>query len=257
MTSPIVFEALRLLIPRDVPGVGKRRIGGRGDGGYVLLDRLHPSQVVMSFGIGPSVSFDRELAEDGHTLLMFDHTIDALPGAHPGFTWFREGVAARSDAGQCLHTLAEHMRKLPAGAVDPILKIDVEGAEWEVFANAPETLLARFAQITVEFHTLLNLADPAFNAQVQAALTALCVDFAPVHVHGNNCGPIGFVGGLACVETLEVTYARRDLFTTAPSATWYPTPYDSSNYDGLADFPLWFFPFVPGSELARLPDLVA
>ena len=51
MADRMVFEALRHLVPRDVPGVGKVRIGGPHDGGYVLLDRLDPAQVVMSFGV--------------------------------------------------------------------------------------------------------------------------------------------------------------------------------------------------------------
>ena len=53
MSSRIVFEALRLLTPRDVPGIAKARFGGAWDGGYVLLDRIDASAVVMSFGIGP------------------------------------------------------------------------------------------------------------------------------------------------------------------------------------------------------------
>ncbi len=252
MGSRIVYEALLHLVPRDVVGVAKRRIGGNGDGGYVLLDALTPAQVVMSAGIGPSVTFDLELAGQGHRILMFDHTIDALPGAHPLFTWYREGVAAVSKPGAALFTLQDHMAKLPADAVDPILKMDIEGAEWDALAATPRACLARFAQITLEFHTLLDLAEPAFNARVQAALAALALDFVPVHVHGNNFGTIGQAGGFAMVETLEVTYARRDLFETVESTTVYPTRHDTPNFDERPDIALWFFPFLPGSHRLEL-----
>ena len=84
-----VFEALSLLTPSDLPDERKIRIGGPGDGGYVLVDRLRPAQPVMSFGVGPSVAFDQDLAARGHPVLLFDQTIDALPGEHPGFTWYR------------------------------------------------------------------------------------------------------------------------------------------------------------------------
>lgn len=252
MGSRIVFEALRLLIPHDVVGVAKRRIGGIGDGGYVLLDALAPHQVVMSFGIGPSVTFDFELAEAGHRILMFDHTIDALPGAHPHFTWFREGVSAVSASDEALFSLEDHMARLPAGAMNPVLKMDVEGAEWDCLATTPRACLARFAQITLEFHDLLNLDQPDFNARVQAALAALALDFTPVHVHGNNFGTIGQTGGFAMVETLEVTYVRRDLFETVPSTTIYPTLHDTPNFDERPDLRLWFFPFLPGSQRLEL-----
>ncbi len=254
MASPIVYEALRLLTPRDAVGVGKRRIGGVGDGGYVLLDALVPEQVAMSFGVGPTVTFDFELAEQGHRILLFDHTIESLPGEHPHFTWYREGVSGVSAPEEALFSLAEHMLKLPEDAQDPILKMDVEGAEWDTLGAVPPGLLARFAQITLEFHNLLDLADPAFNARVQKALHALDADFVPVHVHGNNFGALGFVGGFPGVETLEVTYARCDLFRTAPSKTFYPTPHDTPNFDERADFPLWFFPYAPGSVRAVLDN---
>jgi hypothetical protein len=112
--------------------------------------------------------------------------------------------------------------------------------------------LARFAQITLEFHGFLELADDRFNARVQKALKALDADFVPVHVHGNNFGTLGEAGGFTVVETLEVTYARRDLFETVPSATVYPTSADTANFDERPDFKLWFFPFLPGSDRLEL-----
>jgi hypothetical protein len=252
MSSRIVFEALRLLTPRDVPGIAKARFGGAWDGGYVLLDRIDASAVVMSFGIGPSVAFDMDLAQRGHKILMFDHTIDQLPDVHPNFTWYHQGISGVSAPDEQLFTLAEHMHKLPADAIDPILKIDVEGAEWDALAAISPDQLARFAQVTIEFHTLLQLDDPAFNARAQSALQALNRHFAPVHVHGNNFGEMGFAGGFTVVDTLEVTYARRDRFATVTSATAYPTRHDTPNFDEKPDFLLWFYPFTPGSDALDL-----
>ncbi len=248
MSAQMVFDALRLLTPMDVPGIGKRRIGGQGDGAYVLLDRLDPSQVIMSFGIGWTVEFDLEMAKAGHRIIMFDHTIGALPAEHPNFTWHCAGLAGVSDPAASLFTLQEQMAKLPEGTVDPILKMDIEGFEWAVLGTTPRETLARFAQITLEFHNLLDLDQPVVNARAQLALRALLQDFALVHVHGNNFGTIGSVGGFASVETLEATYVRRDLFPTVPSKTLYPTPYDTPNFDEKEEYKLWFFPYLPGSE---------
>ncbi len=246
MADTQVIAALRQLVPRDVPGVGKVRIGGVGDGGYVLLDRLAPQQVVMSFGVGPTVTFDAEMAERGHDILLFDHTVDELPQEHHRFRWFRQGVAGVSNPAADLFSLADHMEKLPPGTIDPILKMDVEGAEWASLAATPRHALRRFAQIVLEFHTMLALHQPAFNAMAVAALNALSSDFAVVHVHANNWGGMGFVGGLVMPETIEVTYARRDLFATVASQTFYPTAHDTPNCAERADFDLWFYPFHPG-----------
>lgn len=104
----MVFDALSLLVPFDLPVERKVRMGKPGDGSYVIVDRLRTSQPVMSFGIGPSVHFEMGMAERGHDVVMFDHTIDKLPATHPRFAWFREGVASASDPGRRLFTLAEH-----------------------------------------------------------------------------------------------------------------------------------------------------
>lgn len=251
MTRQKVVEALRLLAPQDVAGWRKIRIGGPGDGGYVLIDCLHATTSVLSFGVGPSVTFDRDLAERGHKIHLFDHTIDALPDTHPHFTWHRQGLGAVP--GGTLPTLDIHMAHLPPDSIDPLLKIDIEGGEWNVLAETDPALLARFGQIVIEFHELHRLGEDGFNTTASRALHALA-DFAPVHVHANNFSPITQVAGLMVPETLEVTFLRRDLAPIRPSATCYPTPLDTPNFAGAEDHLLWFFPFLPGSAEAELPQ---
>ena len=245
-----VFEALSLLTPYDLPAERKIRIGGPGDGGYVLVDRLRATQPVMSFGVGPSVAFDLHMAERGHRVLLFDHTIEALPGEHAGFTWYREGVAGAGDAAQRLFTLADHMAKLPHGAEGPILKLDVEGAEWNVLTETSMGLLRRFEQIVVELHELPRLEERRFRSMAWKALATMSSAFTLCHVHANNFGGIQTVCGFPVPETLEVTYIRSDLVEAAASTTFYPTRLDTGNCLDWPDYPLWFFPFIPGSAEA-------
>ena len=247
-----VYDILRLLMPYDMQGVGKRRIGGDGDGGYVLADLLTPDQPILSLGVGPDVSFDLELAQQGHMIVMFDHTVDELPATHAHFVWHKLGIAAQTAEDGVLRSLDDLIALLPQTGADPVLKIDVEGAEWESLAAASPRSLRRFAQIAIELHTLLDLSEPGFGARAHRMLSNLATDFVPVHVHGNNFGIAGLVGGFACPETLELTYVRRDLITTLPSATWYPTGFDRPNFNEQPDHLLWHFPFAPGSAAALL-----
>ena len=256
-TRDQILDILRMLIPRDMVGRAKRRIGGGDDGGYVMADLISPAQPILSIGVGPDVSFDLELAAKGHSIVMFDHTVAALPGEHPHFTWHRLGVAATSQPKASLVTLAEMVEMLPHTGAEPILKMDVEGAEWAVLeAVAPETL-RRFAQISVEVHFLLQLEKDDFRTQVHTALQKLTADFVIVHVHGNNCGPHGHISGFPMPDVLELTLVRKDLVTTVPSTTWYPTDLDRSNWRGGVDYTLWQFPFMPGSETVQAPSDLA
>src|SRR3954468_6752751 len=130
-----VYEILRLLTPYDID-LGKIRVGNRlGDGGYVIADCLRPGQPVLSFGIGDDVSYDLQLAERGHPVFQFDHTVGGPPCAHPGFHFHRLGVAGHSDPKAGLYTIRKSLAAvLKVHSAPAILKIDVEGAEWQAFA---------------------------------------------------------------------------------------------------------------------------
>ncbi|MGA9529284.1 MAG: FkbM family methyltransferase [Terriglobales bacterium] len=143
---------------------------------------LNRQSVVYSFGVGEDISFDRELIERwGVTVHAFDPTprsiawigTQTLPG---GFIFHPYGVAAEDglrrfhaprDPGLVSHTLLDRnassgaievpvqrlctsMGELGHAAID-LLKMDIEGAEYEVVAD----LLACAAdvrQLLIEFH---------------------------------------------------------------------------------------------------------
>jgi hypothetical protein len=65
-----------------------------------------------------------------------------------------------------------------------VLKIDVEGAEWDAFLSADDSVLDRIDQLVVEFH---GVGAPKFLTAVQR----IARHFYPVHLHFNNnaCEP--------------------------------------------------------------------
>ena len=123
-----VLRALALLQPCDGAGLQKRRLGVPYDGGYVLVDDFASVGAAYSFGIGSEVSFDRNLAELGIPVRMFDHTVEGPPNLHPLFGFRKVGLGATDDAGASLFTLEHHLRHHnDTGRTDLLLKIDVEG----------------------------------------------------------------------------------------------------------------------------------
>lgn len=66
-------------------------------------------------------------------------------------------------------TLAEALALVPDGRID-LIKMDIEGEEVEVLRTAPDEVLARVAQMTVEFHDFL---DPASVPQIRAVIARL------------------------------------------------------------------------------------
>lgn len=245
-----IFRLLSLLTPVDVD-MPKFRAGNKGDGAYVLLDNLIPGQPIYSYGIGSKVSFDLQLANLGHQIYMFDHTVRAAPGGHPNYHFHREGVSHRTQPDKRLFRLEDHMQRL-GHSEDIFLKIDVEGAEWDIFAEiAPETLAA-FTHIAIELHEFERIGEGDFYDRAYRALKNIRSQFSVVHVHANNAAPLSIVESFTVANTLEITFARTSMIQPKPSRTLYPTVHDYPNQRKVLDHLLWFYPFAPQCDLGPL-----
>lgn len=71
-----------------------------------------------------------------------------------------------------------------------LLKLDIEGAELDVFEQTPVDTLARCAQITCEFHDFL---DPGDLPRIRRILRSLRNDFIVVSLSVFNYGDVLFV----------------------------------------------------------------
>ena len=262
-----LIEALSLLTPFDIDR-SKQRIGPQQDGGYVLIPELFNGQPVLSYGIDGEYRFDIQMALRGHPVYMFDHTIVCIrtPDPQLRLNWIKEGVAGRTDKEQLLDTIENQLQKhVPVGN-DLILKMDVEGYEYEAFDALPRDRLQRFQQIVFEIHSLHSLPDPVFRARYLRVLRKLNRDFTLFHVHGNDYdgeNTYNFIAGVPVSNSLELSYVRSNLVNRRPSETLYPTGTDFPNVHAH-DKKLWFFPFLPTTvrlaeflEAERRMDAVA
>ena len=242
----VVLEALSLLVPYDID-IPKRRFGPNTDGGYVFADRISPSQSIVSYGISTEYRFDVEMALAGHKVYMFDHTIGGIDKINDNMMWFKEGVAGTSRPDENLFSIADHLANHRIEGDRLILKMDVEGHEYEAFASLPDDVLARFEQVVIEIHNLAHLNDPPFRDTFTKALRKLNYHFTLFHVHANNYdGPDAYhiVGGFPVSNLLELSYIKTGLVRRRRSMTLYPTAFDYPN-TGHKDKLLWMFPFLP------------
>ncbi|MDR2776539.1 MAG: FkbM family methyltransferase [Puniceicoccales bacterium] len=123
-----------------------------------------------------------------------------------------------------------------------ILKIDVEGAEWEVFSKTSGEIIENFAQIVVEFHSVDDVYDEnKFNAMLNV-LEKLNTTHQIVHVHAVNYGTFVIIGGVPLPNVFEVTYLRKKDNQFVSSHKCYPIQgLDMPNNPNAADFFLGFY----------------
>ena len=206
-----ILQLGKLLEKTDIAEEEILRFGSDFDGGYYLLGNITNSDSVISLGIGNNVTFEKDLSNIVESQMLYDHTIQELPEKITNATFFKIGISSTESQGfytlkQCIEVFLPNKNL--------ILKIDVEGDEWEVFANSSIEDLMRFKQIAVEFHNLNNIDDSVFFDKVKSALENLRRNHVVISVHANNWSPFEIVTKVPFPDVIEVTYLRKDLLNT-------------------------------------------
>lgn len=211
-----LLRAVELIRPVTVDHDSLVRVGGDGDGGYVMM-RQPPVEAAISIGVGPDVSWDLDVAAMGVPVHLFDHTVRGLPERVPGGVFHRIGVGS-SDSGRLrsLGTIAARCGTGPDRSA--WLKMDVEGAEWEVLPTAANGLLDQFDQIVMEMHQLDALGDVRRADGVLRSLEVLRQHHLPVHVHANNYSRLIRFGTFWFPQVIEVSWVNRRLLDSAEPA---------------------------------------
>jgi len=220
----------------------KQRIGRDYDGGYVMLEDFKDASIAVSVGINDDVSWDLDVARRELEVFQFDHTIEALPEAHDRFHFYQLRIAAEPADGAATLEQAFCIAQTTSGR-RAILKMDIEGDEWDVLDNVGREILDRCNQIVVEFHFMQRLMEPTFLKKAQRVFEKLTRDFFVCHVHGNNCGNLVNLHNIVLPETLEITFVNSSLYESVDTGQVFPQELDMPNQPGRADFYLGGFKY--------------
>ena len=213
-----LLEFARLIRPWTDEGLELVRVGGESDGGYVMANDFDVAGAI-SIGIGSDVSWDVDLANRGIHVAMFDPTIRKPANPVPHARFHKLGLGPK-ELGRSYRSLAQivDIAGWPVDS-DLILKIDIEGDEWQSLVECQPVLLSRFRQVVVEFHDLRRLKGIGSGAVMLAALHRLNETHRVIHVHANNYANLVRLGNYWFVDALEISFMRHDMFKRASRAT--------------------------------------
>lgn len=211
------------------------RVGGGADGSYILAQPLSEAPVAYSVGIDTNILWDKDMADRGYDVYQYDHTIDALPEENEHFHWKKLGLTGEDETNELktLSTLLKdngHQNK--SGM---ILKMDIEGCEWAVFANASEETLCQFDQIVLELHYLLDINTDKYMLK---ALQNLSKNHVLVHIHANNCAPADIYGKMITPTFAEATFVLKDKYHFTDQKVILPRNIDLKNSPHFPEIPL-------------------
>lgn len=220
------------LVPHSAIGFNKIRIGKMNDGGYVMLDDLNQIKVAICGGLESDDSFEQQLVSTyGIKVLAFDHT-ESYRYQHQdrGYQWFKQPLCSFDSGNSTLDLALSGYEDYSA-----MLKIDIEGDEWKMFANTTVSTYRKIRQFVCEFHNF------PMQEEALATIQKITEYFKVVHVHGNNCDIANFYGSQIIPRVIEVTFANNACYNLEVRSDVYPTELDYPNNPGGPDYILGTF----------------
>lgn len=215
------------------------RVGGDGDGGYLLADDMDGVRHCFSPGVSVTADFEADIARTyGIRSFLADASVDNPPIDNPLFDFDKKFLGAFCD--QTFTTLDAWVGdKLGDTADDDLLlQMDIEGGEFDVLIERDSTLLRRFRMMVIEFHGMERIFEHHSLPLLRALFAKLHHDFAIVHMHANNCCGLARCRDVAIPRVFEITYLRRDRVArfAKDGRITIPHPLDRRNVAEYDDF---------------------
>jgi len=207
-----------------------KRFGSANDGGYLLCDNLSEGiGSAYSYGVGPNDEFGCEVSRrykvSVHQYDCFDPSRPACNGG--GFVFHNQciGVRPGRDKQQrVFDTLQNQIVGNQDAGKRLIVKIDVEGAEWDSLLATPDAVFDQIDQLAIEFHISWFYGVNDRHLQLVRRLKQT---FFPVNLHFNNWACSRALGPLPA-RVFQVLWVNKRLGELDEKAPW-PAPVSALN----------------------------
>jgi len=190
-----------------------RRFGEHLDGGYLIcMDHLAKGDIQAAYSMGID---DHDLwSKDIYTsydvpVFQYDCTVDKAAQDCDSCSFYKsclkgeDGDGVEDPMNLTLQQVLTKTSKADTPDRSLLMKMDIEGGEWQALGTASDETLRKFRQLVVEFHWL---ADESQHVQFVSTLRRLKeAGFRIVHLHGNNAAPMYEHGDFRIPDVLEVT----------------------------------------------------
>lgn len=228
-------KLIKMLKPQKINNFDMVRVGRANDGGYVMCGDFNPNMHAYSFGIDDDNSWDMNIHLLGDiNVYMFDHTIKQVPMFCHGLHWERKGIGV-SDEKDLLSLASILANNGDLYNRNLILKMDVEGAEWDILESLDDHIIDNFKQMLFEFH---NITDTSMQERIIYVLERLNETHQVAWVHGNNFVFAEKDQEILMPDSIEVLYVRRDSYDISDDASDQIFDLDMPNNPLRTDFEL-------------------
>ena len=228
VNEPILFEIRELVRPQKYGIANLEFFGNEFDGGYLISSKIGKRINLISIGIGDNFSFDLAVAKRGGTIHMYDGTINKIQNLPDNVTFIEKNVGnnAKNNEIELSSVVNKFMDNLSSLDDINVIKIDVEGAEWEIFNTFDFRCLKNFNTLVVEFHEINEMLKNQDKQQmVIDVLSSINRYFVPVYFSPNNWSQVIRSGKQLMPNVFEIVYINRVHYVDE-----HITAHDSADY---------------------------
>lgn len=212
------------------------RVGGEGDGGYLVPDDLGNISACFSPGVCEVANFELEFANRGIKCFLADYSVESPPVQNDLFDFEKKYLGQEEDSTHI--TLEDWVRRKAPDQSDFILQMDIEGAEYEVIFDTSRETLRKFRILVIEFHRLESMIIKAGFDLINFSFRKILMDFEIVHIHPNNAAKPRIYNGFEIPPTMEFTFLRKDRIRQSQPTSTFPHALDSACAPNNKDYPL-------------------
>lgn len=206
------------------------RLGGKGDGGYLVPNDLENIEACFSPGVGNIAHFEKDCAKTGMKVFMADASVENPFINNSQYSFIKKYLGNRNNEQFIkLSTWIKSTDLLIDS--DLILQMDIEGSEFEVLLSTSTEQLKRFRIILIEFHDLHNLWDAEYYRYAKKTFSKLLINHVCVHIHPNNSNKIETLKGIDFPPVAEFTFIRKDRIREMAKVKSFPHPLDKDNLE--------------------------
>ncbi len=248
------YKELKELLKVYTPiNKGITRIGNQDcEGGYIMVQDFNTPSVVYSFGIKDNLPLESDLANRGYEVFLYDNTINEPANLSENMHFHREGLGDVYNPYGPLDTLKNYIYQNEHNIHNNmILKINLNGSEWDILNSVDSKTLEQFDQIIVEIHDLIKGCNDEKKQLILNSLKHLQETHQLIHLHANNSSRTIKIGNTTFSDIMEVTFAKKEKYeTTLNKELSLPTIIDHPNDIGRADLKLgkWNYPLTLEEE---------
>ena len=213
------------------------RLGGEGDGAYLIPDDLETIDGAFSLGCGRNIQFEQDFYNKTGIISVIVDSLESFPEnfkdtPHTFFHGWIGEFAPPINQELPIYNLPLVLKNVGKERIlNGLLKVDIETSEYSLLLGTNLETLRQFRIIIVEFHRLNELKTSSIFCRIlDEIMRKFSKEFIVCHFHPNNAVKYFQVGKTLFPSCAEVTFLRKDRsLENHPSFGDYPKEMDVQN----------------------------